>query len=432
MEWSKYNYFYYSNNHEVYLGYNAISNVLIELNEKSYSELLNLKENLGLINTLDENHKFLIQAKFLVVNNLSDIRNIQLINQVKRFNNKNLYLTIAPTRACNFNCTYCYEKNRLNISFNEETILGIVNFIKNRKPDILSITWYGGEPLLAINDISKISKELEQLNINFKAQMVTNGYLLDRIANNINDLHLTNIQVTIDGLPETHNKRRTLKNNEDSFSKIIENIDVILLKNKQIHFSIRVNVDNENKKEFVKIREYLISKFGSTQLSVYVGYIHDDFCQGFSCIESSEQKGNFILDNYHDTKFLDKDVYPKQTTHGCMMRGANSFLIGPEGELYKCWHHLGEKNMSIGNVIEENQFDLSLYSKFMLANDSLFDELCQSCFLYPSCFGGCPDLRIKNNIFGGNDSVCIPAKENIEKFLDIYYSHKKADEVLPA
>ncbi|MDR0659938.1 MAG: 4Fe-4S cluster-binding domain-containing protein [Prevotellaceae bacterium] len=94
----------------------------------------------------------------------------------------NIALTVVPTQACNFKCTYCYESSRPNNYMNKEVADKLVKYIASMSDrlDFLQISWYGGEPLLAINQIVSLTKEFEKLNIkSYMASIVTNGYLLN-------------------------------------------------------------------------------------------------------------------------------------------------------------------------------------------------------------------------------------------------------------
>jgi uncharacterized protein len=102
-----------------------------------------------------------------------------------------------------------------------------------------------------------------------------------------------------------------------------------------------------------------------------------------------------------------------------MVQQMNSFVVGPEGELYKCWHHLGESEKSVGSIFGSQTItNYPLLSNIMIADDALLDNKCKSCILFPSCSGGCMD---EENI---SKDYCIPAKSMLEDFIDIHYAMK--------
>lgn len=102
-----------------------------------------------------------------------------------------------------------------------------------------------------------------------------------------------------------------------------------------------------------------------------------------------------------------------------MSQQLNSYVVGPQGELYKCWHDLGKKEQIVGNIfLDKEAVNPSLLADKMIRNDVLFDSECTSCALFPSCNGGCTDLKNLDR------EKCIMAKEHLDDFLDIHYSRK--------
>ena len=113
---------------------------------------------------------------------ISEVDQLLLENTLSRFSGNSIGLTIAPTMKCNFRCPYCYEKGRNLATMSIETIQKTKNFISSLKKTYnnLSVTWYGGEPLLAL----PIIKELMELSIkvfgsqNVHSSLISNGYLM--------------------------------------------------------------------------------------------------------------------------------------------------------------------------------------------------------------------------------------------------------------
>ncbi|WP_343750137.1 radical SAM protein, partial [Paraclostridium ghonii] len=113
------------------------------------------------------------------------------------------------------------------------------------------ITWYGGEPLLAKDIIAEFSKRVieitEREGVYFSSYIVTNGYLIDdEVIQIFKDSKITGAQITIDGPPIIHNKRRILKNSSDeTFDKIVGNIKKLIAGGIS-NVAIRINIDKTN------------------------------------------------------------------------------------------------------------------------------------------------------------------------------------------
>ncbi len=107
----------------------------------------------------------------------------------------------------------------------------IKNKLRAHKYSELEIGWFGGEPLLGISVIDKLSPELSRIardnNCNYRARIVTNGLkLTDQIASRlILQHHVRSIEVTLDGTAPFHDLRRCTKNKRlPTFQAILNNV----------------------------------------------------------------------------------------------------------------------------------------------------------------------------------------------------------------
>ena len=145
-------------------------------------------------------------------------------------NSKYLHLTIMPTEQCNFRCVYCYEsfsKGKMDLSIAK----AIIDYIKREihKYRGVLISWFGGEPLLAMDLIEYISNEVilicREQKKNFLADMTTNGYLLSRnVVEKLYKLRVFKYQITLDGYIQTHDHQRVLRGGGGTFETIVNNI----------------------------------------------------------------------------------------------------------------------------------------------------------------------------------------------------------------
>ncbi|MEN8007975.1 MAG: 4Fe-4S cluster-binding domain-containing protein, partial [Candidatus Krumholzibacteriota bacterium] len=91
----------------------------------------------------------MIQANFLIDDNMDEIGTIKADLLRDRFSKDELHLTIAPTLDCNFRCDYCYEEH-LRVNMSKPVQTAIVDWVRREMAasSELHVTWYGGEPLL--------------------------------------------------------------------------------------------------------------------------------------------------------------------------------------------------------------------------------------------------------------------------------------------
>ena len=202
MEWSIYNYMYYSEKAQAYLLYSSLSNMFVKLNQEGYETIIKIKNDPNCIEAKDRQYRFLFDKRFIVESNENENeRNKIVLSAItQRFNPDVMSLTIAPTQACNFNCPYCYEGNKAKKKMTDRVQSGIIDFLK-RKKNIkkLNVIWYGGEPTLAIDVIRKLSNNMQAIINNYSSYMITNGYNIDKIVDFVDELKIGGMQITLDG-----------------------------------------------------------------------------------------------------------------------------------------------------------------------------------------------------------------------------------------
>jgi uncharacterized protein len=419
MVWSNYSLIFYSEIAKGYLLYSTLSNMLVKVDADTYDEIMRIKENPERIGKTDEKYKFLFDGRFIVSSNTAEYNKILLHNLNLRYNSSALSLTIAPTRSCNFACPYCYEKSRLtNKEMSTKVMDQIVSYVRKHYNDRkLCVVWYGGEPTEAVSAISYLSPRLKDAAQDYEASMITNGYNLDRIINQLEEYCISNIQITLDGPKRTHNQTRILRRGGDSYDKIIENIDRILNTYTNIHIAVRMNITRQNANEYEELREDLICRFGN-RIFLYPAFVHDydGICNNNTYFDNITEKSEFISELYHTYGIYSPDLFIIRRNKGCSCHSNSSLIVGPEGELYKCWHHLGIPEKSIGTINADLEItNVDLYADYMINGDALFDVNCKKCVLFPSCNGGCADLKKLNKDY------CITAKGNLEKYIEIRY-----------
>lgn len=151
---------------------------------------------------------------------------------------------------------------------------------------------------------------------------------------------------------------------------------------------------------------------------LYPAFVHNyTGCEMSPCYEDCKSKALFLKQLYSVNGIYTSQLYPTRTEKGCMKQVFNAYVIGPSGELYKCWHHIGMPEKSIGNIFDENIItNYSELANLLLKDGVLFSKKCRKCVLFPSCYGGCSDLRSRNEDF------CIQAKSMLKEFLEFLES----------
>lgn len=340
---------------------------------------------------------------FLIDFDTDELNWIKCIERLSRYDNSTLSLTIAPTLDCNMDCPYCFEQKNGHV-MSDEVQNAIIEYVRKMASTIslLGITWYGGEPLLEIEIIRRLSKEFinicQESNIRYMANIITNGYYLTQETAKMlhEECKIGNAQVTIDGYGETHDQRRCLKNGESSFEVIVNNVETA---SKYFHVSIRSNIDKNNSKDAKRLMDFffLERKWNSnSNLHVYFSPVQDsNDPDGNGCAYSLTDFTNIhneLMEYLYEIKAYESIIFtiPKPVSRACGAITSNSIVIDPDGDIYKCYEIIGNKKYVIGNVFSDIKLNKNLLEWLLL---DILPE-CEKCKLLPICHSACPLKRI--------------------------------------
>ncbi len=381
---------------------------MVKINKK-YSDDV---ENILLMEEIDEENfknkgiddifNDLQKGGFIVPVELDEVLLLKTMHFKIRYANNYLSLAILPTLECNFNCVYCYEKEKKGV-ISDKVCENILNFVKKQSKEIklLTISWYGGEPLLYFDKIANLSEEMIKIcneqRISYNASLITNGYLLDNYIPYLERYKIHKIQVTLDGPPEIHDKRRKTLQGNGTYHRILENIKETLTKTENIIFHIRINIDKENLNyipNFIEIlaNDPVISKY-KNRVFPYPGIVSE---YGNTCIDTS-----ICFSLPAEYKRIVLTIYPIIIKHfktrpstqpkfiGCGAISPQHYCIGPDGYIWKCWAEVGDYNLSIGKLDKNGKISISNHNLFLkwLTYDPI--EQCKRCKFLPQCMGGC-------------------------------------------
>lgn len=429
MKWSNYNFLIDSEKFECYFLYNTLSNFLWKLDDENYECLLSIKEGRSNENEFDEEtRELLIKNKILVENDYVEYLKHKFIKQSHRFDKTRLALTIAPTMKCNLKCAYCFEQSHPNIFMTDDVEQGIIEFIKRHKYiESITVTWYGGEPLLAFDRIVSLTKKIKALGIKYyNSEIITNGFEFDENkVNLLNDLNITRVHITLDGREAVHNLRRPHIEGLNCHKKILDNLD-LLSKFENIIKSIRVNIDKSNKDEYIEIYNMINERYPNGNFHTYIGFIKNSYgdCSTKSNVAmTNSEQSSFMIDTYKKKNVIDPFLLPERYNYECIARGVNSYLIDPEGYLYKCWSDAGNKKEAFGHVTDDTEFKIDQYVKYLVGADPFDDKECQKCAFLPICGGGCPHSRLKNKFTSQKTNVCHISKNRLQDYVELYYAN---------
>jgi uncharacterized protein len=406
---SRYNFFFQVDDQAI-LAYNSLTTALAELNTEEFTMLRDFcnepRDDFFDTDSLCQFYTDLCTNGFLVPEENDELEQVREVHAVfKQHQQRNVGLTIVPTLDCNFRCTYCFSyarKERMSVKVQE----ALLQFVEERLTNVacLSVTWYGGEPTLCIPTIEALSEQINSRCERHGTQylpshIITNGYLLtERIARRLKATGIGQAQITLDGDQKIHDCRRPLLGGHGTFDRILDNIAAV---RDVLDIQVRVNIDRSNAHTAVAVLDALLER-GLQGLPVYFGHVQP-FTEACSDIASncfSDQEFceiNLALTREAIARGFSSLRYPQLKLGGvCGAEHERSFLIAPDGLLFKCWAQasLGLEH-SIGSVFDSQVTPSQAKNlRRFLDWDPLTVEACQKCRVLPICMGGCPYQRL--------------------------------------
>lgn len=398
--------------------YNSRTGAMAEL-DREHAEQLNKLSETELEECNPAFAEALLQNGFAVESNVSELNMIRYDSLRARFGSQVLALTILPTIDCNFGCKYCYEKDVLShLNMDDEIKAALISYIETNifMGGRLEVCWYGGEPLLALDTIVDISEKIlnicKEKQVEYKASIVTNGYLLSKeTADILIQCGIDNMQITLDGLEETHNRRRCLKNGEKTYHVIWENILALQKYRDRLHVNLRVNVDKGNREAVEMVKQQISSLNMEDFIYVYPGKVMDmDGCYSKGdCFNQREfAQLELEFDQMHPERLVCK--YPKPRPNVCCADCNTALVVTANGDLFKCWKDVGRKDRRIGNLKSDANYNEELLYQYLLF-DATQSTTCKKCKYLPICMGGCPHDR------ANGENGCTLYKYTLEAYL---------------
>ena len=407
MKSSKYN-FFSERKDGSYTAFNARTGSLAILSLSGYNILQQLslakkdklniegQELISMENTLVDLQK----GGFVVEDDFDELSSLDIIVNRRKFDSSGLGLTIMPTSDCNLFCPYCYEhktREYMDKSVQDALITFIDDHLKNAKN--FGVSWYGGEPLMAIDTIVDLSKKILDLcskhNCEYYAGIITNGVLLTlENAHKLKQSNITFVQVSLDGTKEIHDKSRFEKGEKGTFDIIIENIKKIIHILPSIY--IRINANKDNVSCLEALLDSLESEGLKGKVQVYIGQIEPigviKTCNDITvkCIEDDSFAKTYVnFNKMAIQKGWDPEPYlvPATTFGLCAAEMDNAFVVEPDGKLQKCWVPVGKEQESIGNI-RDGIVSYSRLNKW-IGYSPLHDAECRECNVLPLCYGNC-------------------------------------------
>lgn len=397
--------------------YCSRTNSLMEISENVFKMLVDIKKGSLDISLVDEKIlKNLLKNKIIVEDTADDDFLLELHYKTDKstFSNTKLGLVIAPTIDCNFSCGYCFEKEKRISCMNDETIDSLIKFIQSHKEcRTLDITWYGGEPLMAQDSIEKILDRITvEVDMHIGShKMLTNGYLFnDKVVHLFTKYPLDILQITLDGNRDRHDNIRKEKYfGKPTYDRIVGNLDLILEYMPKTNVHLRINIDKSNINDYYRAVDELGNRWKDKNILIYPGILRIDNEDGKSLSCKAMSRWEIVEFMYDLSKngIIDYPIYPHLVcSKTCTASRVNSYIIGPYGEIYKCWNDVSCRDRVVGNIKTGKVTNSNLLHRYIVGSKWYNNESCKKCFFLPICNGQCAWYQYRNKYEGSNFNLC--------------------------
>lgn len=347
------------------------------------------------------------------------------INFIKDKVIKRLEFVVSTT--CNLNCSYCYA-NAGTYSLNTAQKIITKNVIKEvyelaKKLEIIKIeqiSLFGGEPLLAIEQIEYICKLFSKFNGYTPIYtIVTNLTTLDekfiQVAKKYN-LHIT---VSLDGPKEINDIQRVFKNGQGTYQTVAKNIEKLMKENVNID-SIEATYTSYTEKAGYSQKEIAQSLF--------------ELFPNINCVQVCLESHDIGDLSKIGTIFFRNSLLSEDAMHRAIIKnklrqekcrkpkicsaGIGMISVFPNGNIYPC--HLFAKLISeITNVFRGKDVILKEISdfqnKYLNWQKETFAQ-CSNCNITNLCTV-CTALFWQKNTQNVSERYCKIFRESIKKLL---------------
>lgn len=283
---------------------------------------------------------------------------------------KFLNLIILPTEKCNFRCTYCYEDFAIG-RMKDPVVQAIKKLIARRVPELahLSLSWFGGEPLLAKSVVQEIGAYAHELclehGVRFESGFTTNGYLLTpELMEYFVGISHRGYQITLDGDEEWHDKTRVQANRKPTFERIWSHLLGYKNLSSNFNVSLRLHIHRDNiesqRRLYARLQSELLT---DRRFSVYFHKV--------SNLSSEWSIGETVLDRKAYLEAIDYIMGPRAVEPSgpiseehlegyiCYAAKPNSLLIRANGDIGKCTVALSDDRNRIGRILDDGTLDIS-------------------------------------------------------------------------
>ncbi len=296
---------------------------------------------------------------------------------------------VMPSYQCNLRCGYCFQNHM-------RTQPELAHLLQTMSPDMArrivramavidgmhprtgdeprNVTLFGGEPLLAEHRpfIAWLIRELQAASP-CELSAVSNATQLDAYLDLLGPDCIRLVQVTIDGPPAVHDRRRIHADGSGSFALIAANVTRALERGAQI--ALRVNVDRSNLDGLPELAREIVARGWHEQSNfrAYAAAVNasndqtakKDTYNGYALSVHMRELG----ERYPELRAIARPSDELRGTVARILRGelppwavykasycaahSGMYVFDSFGDIYACWERTGDPSIRVGSIDED-------------------------------------------------------------------------------
>lgn len=326
------------------------------------------------------------------------------------------YIYFRVTNTCNIRCPHCYIPEFKGI-MSDNVIDAFIDKYKKYNNNII-IMFHGGEPMLiGPNRLKRIIQKLED---NGFSSYVIQTNLSYELTDEIMDLFKEKFALGI-GTSLDYSGKSLEGRNRDV---IYRNIERLLNEGVRVRVNMAITKEYIESGEFEKDLDFIVRNNLLFRLEPYVYVPGKDLTINYyEFLKLRDRLAKEYADLYDDDSCGENTSYVQGGN--CAANGLR--VVDCDGEVYICPNFAGYKELSIGNVKDED-FDDTAKNKrvgmqvFYKRKLSLLSDgsSCGGCMAYGNCNSGCVANDIFKNYYENGKINIEKIEKNNFKLKDIH------------
>jgi len=318
-----------------------------------------------------------------------------------------IYFSVNISQQCNMCCRYCYADNGtygdpslMSDEVGQKTIDFLFEESMRRGEEKLALTFFGGEPLLNMPLLRKMTQYVRERQKKFNKivdlSIITNGTLIDEECARYLGEEKIRVTISSDGPKYVHDRLRVRRDGNSSYDAIMAGLPLLKAYGREI--GARATVTRYNV-HLSSIYKHLLKACFDT---VAFSPVRDDtgeFTLRREDFKTLEKELDLVAEDFLEEVFKNKKftlvnfvmplvrIYTRHKSHFVCGAGNALGVITSKGDIFPCQSFAGMEEYKLGNVF--GGINRERQKEFLKYADVDTRQGCKNCWNRYICGGEC-------------------------------------------